>query len=206
MKKIILVVLILFCVSLSVFSAEEYEEWDKWDEELPPADSENWQWALFKKAIVYEYTFVGYEEHAPTIVSIGYFYYGAKPFKEKVFVLFYSPEDSENWKISDSTLAIAAFPPNKKKILVRAYQKDTEGKFKCFEGWTIKYKAKKEKELVPLEGQFSKILGVWFKSILKFEIKELDESDNMSGVIKNILPRIIVKDKTIVHAPWAEFF
>ena len=206
MKKIILVVLILFCVSLSVFSAEEYEEWDKWDEELPPADSENWQWALFKKAIVREYTFIGYEEYSPTIVSIGYFYYGAKPFKEKVFVLFYSPEDSENWKISDSALAIAAFPPQKNKVLVRAYQKDTEGKFKCFEDWTIKYKAKKEKDLVPLESQFSKTLGIWFKSILKYELKGSDKSDDMSGVIKNILPSIIVKDKTIVYAPWAEFF
>ena len=205
MKRIILIILILFFVSLSVFSSEDYEGWDKWDEELPPADSEDWQWALIKQAIVHEYTFVGYKEYAPTIVSIGYFYYGVKPFKEKVFVLFYSPEDSDNWKISDSALAIAAFPLIKNKILVRAYQKDTEGKFKCFEDWTIKYKAKKEKDLVPLESQFSKTLGTWFKSILKFEMKEL-ESDDMSGVIRIILPRIIVKNKTIVYAPWKDSF
>ena len=205
MRRVLLAtILIVFCLSPNVHSRVEYEGWDKWDDELPPADSENWQWGNIHQAVAHNYRFPDYED-ITVLVTSGSFYYGTKPFKGKVSVLFYSSEDVENWKISDSALAIAAFPPQKNKILVRAYQKNTEGKFKCFEDWTIKYKAKKEKDLVPLESQFSKTLGVWFKSILKFEMKEL-ESDDMSGVIKNILPSIIVKDKTIVHAPWAELF
>ena len=202
MKKIILVVLILFCVSLSVFSSEEYEGWDKWDDEFPPADSENWQWALFKKAIVREYTFIGYEEYSPTIVSIGYFYYGAKPFKEKVFVLFYSPEDSENWKISDSALAIAAFPPQKNKVLVRAYQKDTEGKFKCFESWKIKIKQDEQKDIVSLKSKFSKVFREWFfDSIAKVQRKKTD----MNSTISKILPRIELFGEAIQLFPKVGF-
>ena len=134
-------------------------------------------------------------------MTTGSFYYGAKPFKEKVSVLFYSSEDIDNWTISDSIFAIAAFPSKKNEILVRAYQKDTEGKFKCFEDWAIKIKAKEEKDIVSLESKFSKVFGEWFESMLKAEIEEMD----INVVIMMVLPRMVVINKTIEISPRDKF-
>ena len=199
-KKIVLVVLILFCVSLSILSKEEYEGWDKWDEELPPADSEKWHWASVHQAVEHNFHFTGHDD-INVLVTTGSFYYGAKPFKEKVSVLFYSSEDIDNWTISDSIFAIAAFPSKKNEILVRAYQKDTEGKFKCFEDWAIKIKAKEEKDIVSLESKFSKVFGEWFESMLKVEIEEMD----IYVVIMMVLPRMVVINKTIEISPRDKF-
>lgn len=202
MRKMLVVILILFCVSvsLSVLSKEEYEGWDKWDEELPPADSEKWHWGNIHQAVAHNYRFPDYED-ITVLVTSGSFYYGTKPFKGKVSVLFYSSKDVENWKISDSTFAIAAFPPQKNKILVRAYQKDIEGKFKCFEDWTIKFKVKKEKDIVSLESKFSQVFGEWFMSMLEVQLEKAD----INVVISGILPRIVVTDKTIEMFPKNKF-
>ena len=147
-KKIVLVVLILFCVSLSILSKEEYEGWDKWDEELPPADSEKWHWASVHQAVEHNFHFTGHDD-INVLVTTGSFYYGAKPFKEKVSVLFYSSEDIDNWTISDSIFAIAAFPSKKNEILVRAYQKIQKENLNVLKIGQSKLKPKKKKILFP---------------------------------------------------------
>ncbi len=201
MRRILLIiVLIMFCFSLSVLSKVEYEGWDRWDDELPSADSEKWHWAGMHQAVEHNYRFPDYED-ITVLVTTGSFYYGAKPFKGKVSVLFYSSEDVDDWKISDSTFAIAVFPPKKNKILVRAYQKDIEGKFKCFEDWTIKFKVKKEKDIVSLESKFSQDFGEWFMSMLKVQL----EKANINVVISGILPRIVVSNRTIELFPKNKF-
>jgi len=204
MKKIILVVLILFCVSLSVFSSEEYEGWDKWDEELPPANSEKWHWHWVSSHQPQKFNFY-FSEHkgAAAFVTTKTFYYGGtRPFEGQVSVLFYSSEDSENWKISDSALAIAVFPPQKNKVLVRAYQKDTEGKLKCFESWKIKIKQDEQKDIVSLKSKFSKVFREWFfDSIAKVQRKKTD----MNSTISKILPRIELFGEAIQLFPKVGF-
>jgi len=193
MRKVVLVILILFCIGFSVMSKEEYEGWDKWDEELPPVNSEKWQWhwATPGKAKRFNFRFPEHEE-TTIFVTTGTFYYGGtSPFEGQISVLFYSSEDREDWKISDSILAIAVFPPQKNKVSVRAYEKDIEGKFKCFESWKIKFKQDEQQDIVSSKSKFSKAFSEWFMSVAKIyrQKKDLD--------LTVILPRILVSGETI---------
>ena len=207
MKKLFLVVLILLCVSLSVFSAEEYEGWDKWDEELPPANSEkwHWHWGTPSGATKFNYHF-SHEGVAVFLTTATFYYGGTSPFEGQVSVLFYSSEDRgesrEDWKISDSALAIAVFPPIKNKVMVRAYQKDTDGRFKCFESWKIKFKQDEQKDIVSLKRKFSKVLREWFfDSIAKVQRDKTDMNDTISI----ILPRILIMGEAIELFPKMKF-
>jgi len=206
MKKIFLVVLILFFVSLSVFSSEEYEGWDKWDEELPPANSEKWHWHWGSGATKINYNFSEYEGVAVFLTTATFYYGGTSPFEGQVSVLFYSTEDRgesrEDWKISDSALAIAVFPPIKNKVMVRAYQKDADGRFKCFESWKIKFKQYEQKDIVSLKRKFSKVLREWFfDSIAKVQRDKKD----MNTIISKILPRIEIMGEAIQLFPKLTF-
>ena len=146
MKKILIVVLLVFlCVSIidvAVLAKVKFGNWDKWDKELPPADHERWYWAISSNE-PREVFLKGWGKDGSDILLFfsDIYFYGDKKGKTKVSVLFYSSGDvdKKDWDIPNAHFALAGFPPEKHKIIIRLY-KMQDKIFEFLDQWEIAFK------------------------------------------------------------------
>ncbi len=169
MKKLILIVLIMcFVVSISIVALAEikFGNWDRWDQQLPPAENQSWYWATSTNE-PRELLLKGWGNDGSDIILLfsDVYFYGDKKGKTKVSLLFYSigdvDKDKKDWDIPNASLAIAAFPPKKGRIVIRTYKMEKEV-LKFCEEWEIPFK---NHEVVVLEDvQFRKEFEMWLQS------------------------------------------
>lgn len=165
MKRLLLIVL-LSCIIISIGNIEilakvKFGNWDRWDEQLPSAENQSWYWAV-----------PGLNE--PRELRIGadvvgllfsdIYFYGDKKGETKVSVFFYSPGEvnKKDWDIPNGHFALAGFPPEKGKMIIRAYKMEDQV-FRLLEEWEIPFK---NHEVVVLEdAKFRREFEEWLKQI-----------------------------------------
>jgi len=209
-KKILIVVLLVFlCVSIidiAAIAKVKFGNWDKWDEELPPATHEAWSCKVRQRFIL-PYIFnlqnfnILYGEGAICSVSSMSFY---SPTDRKIVcVVFYSP-GSIMKKIKDrlipdviienSVFALAAFPPENKKMIIRAYKKEGQ-EFRFFEEWEIAFENYEEKyKNVASDTKFRQIFKEWVKKQISARI--IISEEYMENIMINfMLPKLVIYDE-----------
>ena len=131
MKKLLLIILIVCMIvgiNSGVLAEVKFGNWDKWDEMLPPTDSKDWKLAISD------------ERHSMPVTwgppGGDIILFETPVFFKEIQLFFYSPGDVniKSWRISGADLALAAFPPKRKKITIRAYKREDQV-FKFFEEW-----------------------------------------------------------------------
>lgn len=194
MKRLILILLILVvCVSIFatdvVLAKVNFGNWNRWDEELPPATNSSWHWAI-KTNEPRVFTLKGRGGAGSDVVLLfsDTFFYKDKKGKTKASVLFYSVDgDKKDWDIPNASLALVAFPPKKKKIIIRAYKMENQG-FKFFEEWQIPFK--NHQVVVPEDAKFRQIFKEWLeKQVASGETIPEDKSINF------MLPELVIWEK-----------
>jgi len=186
MKKLILIVLIVcFVVSIGIVALAKvsFGNWSKWHQELPPADNEAWYWAVKTN----KPSVLNLKDFNITLLFSDTYFFGTKSGKTKASVFFYSSGmDVEKWDIPDASLALAAFPPKKNKMIIRAYKMEENKIFKFFEQWEIPFK--KEGIVVPKDTKFRKEFEEWVKSQISFEIT----ISQLEDLIHFMLPKLVI--------------
>lgn len=198
MKRLLLIILIVgfvFSITTPVLAKVKFGNWDKWDEELPPADNECWYWA-FPPNLPRVWTFTGWGKEGKDLefLSSEIFFYGRKDGKTKTSVIFYSSANVviEDWDIPNARLALIAFPPKKKEMIIRAYKMEDQI-FKFFEEWRIPFK---DGEVVIInDSKFYQEFKMWLKSKMKGDTN--DEVFN-ERFFQYIQPILIIRDKTFI--------
>jgi len=193
MKRLILILLAgILCISVftTVSAKVSFGGWDKWDEELPPAEHKYWYWAISSnKSRVWDLKGFGNEGSDVVLLFSDLHFYGTKSGKTKASVIFYSSDmDLKKWDIPNASLAIAAFPPKKGNIIIRAYKMEDKI-FKFFEQWEIPFK---EHEAVVPEDEDMEFRQI-FKEWLKKEISS--ERTIPEGMIEMMLPELVIWEK-----------
>ena len=195
MKKLILIVLVVsMCISVVgidvVLAKAEFGNWDKWDEELPPAEHKYWYWAIpNNESRVWDLKGFGNEDSDLVLLFSDLYFYGTKSGKTKASVIFYSSDmNVKKWDIPNASLAIAAFPPIKEKMIIRAYKMEDKI-FKFFGQWEIPFK---EHEVVVPEDE-----GMEFRQIFKEWLKKEISSERTipEGMIEMMLPELVIWEK-----------
>ena len=131
----------------------------------------------------------GNEDSDLVLLFSDLYFYGTKSGKTKASVIFYSSDmDVKKWDIPNASLAIAAFPPKKGKIIIRAYKMEDKI-FKFFEQWEIPFK---EYEVVVPEDEDIEFRQI-FKEWLKKEISS--ERTIPEGMIEMMLPELVIWEK-----------
>jgi hypothetical protein len=198
MKKLILIVLIVcFVVSIGIVALAElkFGDWDKWDEELPPAENQSWYWAIPDLNEPRELFLKGWGNDGSDIILLfsDIYFYGDKKGKTKISILFYSlgNMNKKDWDIPNANLALAAFPPKKGKIIIRAYKMNEDKIFQFFEEWTIPFK---DHEIaIPEDVQFRREFKMWVQSqIYSHEWILPEHIEDMMGFI---WPELSVRKK-----------
>lgn len=210
MKKILIVVLLVFlCVNIidvAAIAKVKFGNWDKWDEELPPATHKAWSCKVRKKMIS-PYIFnlqnfnILYGEGAICSVSSMSFY--SRTDRGKTSVVFYSPgnimKKTKDWLIPDviienADFALAAFPPENKKMIIRAYKKEGQ-EFRFFEEWEIAFENYEEKyKNVASDTKFRQIFKEWVKKQISARI--IISEEYMENIMINfMLPKLVIYDE-----------
>jgi len=168
MKKLILIVLVVCLVAsitVLVLAKVKFGNWDCWNEQLPPAENQSWHWAtsmnepreLFLKGW-------GNDESDIILLFSDTYFYGDRKGETRASVLFYSSGDvdKKDWDIPNADLALAAFPPKKGKMIIRAYKMNEDKVFKFCEEWKIPFED--NTAAIPENAKFRKEFEVWFQS------------------------------------------
>lgn len=203
MKKIFVIVLIMLVFSLSVEAKVKFGSWDKWDEELPPADNENWEWFYAGHCPVPVVGKISSEGNNINLLLLSDLYFKGKGGKVEVLVTFYTSgqESIAEWNIARANFALAAFPPKKGKMIIRAYKME-EKVFKFFEEWEISFK--NEEIVVPQDAKFREV----FKSFVVGEVTRIDAKElfakiNEEKLSSHLLPKLLVEETWYaMRAPW----
>jgi len=200
MKKLLMIVLVLFfCVSMTVDAKLKFGDWNRWDEQLPPKNSKSWHW-VWPSEKPAEYTIKGFGVSGENLTILSSdLYYGKKFDMKAVSVCFYSLGDvgvnNLDWYISNAVIALAAFPPKEEKITIRAY-KIENNVFKFFEEWEIEYEVFKRIEpevVIPSQSKFIQEFKKWLGSI-----SCLSPDDISENLLNLILPKILVSDENFI--------
>jgi len=141
MKKLLLIILLLFfCVSMTVDAKLKFGNWDKWDEEFPPPETYLNSMdpsRSFLRQIIFP--------DAKELICVAMNRYMCKDKKctERVSIILFSPKgenpDDTFGGAGDYQFALVAFPPDKnEKMIIRAYKKEKE-KLEFLEEWAIPY-------------------------------------------------------------------
>ena len=191
MKRLLLIILLLFfCVSIVAVAKLKFGSWDKWDEELPPPENESWHVNSSqpeRNQPVMKGTWTNFSDSGNDVVFLfsDFYFYGDKKGKTKASALFYTSwkgdADKEDWVIQDACLVLIAFPPEKKKMMIRAYVKEDQV-FKFFEEWKIVFKD--HKIVVPKEVKFYKFFEGWLEKVCSRKIIPEDMIDFMIPELK----------------------
>jgi len=199
MKRLLIIVLLVcMCLSVvyvdSVLAKVKFGNWDKWDEQLPPAENQSWYWATSMNE-PRELFLKGWGNDGNDIILLfsDIYFYGDKKGKTKTSVLFYSSGNvnKKDWDIPNADLALAAFPPKKGKIIIRAYKMNEDKIFKFFEEWKIPFKD--HKIAIPEEVQFRKEFETWFQS--QIYVHEWILPEHIENMMEFILPELRVWEK-----------
>ena len=210
MKKILIVVLLVFlCVNIidvAAIAKVKFGNWDKWEEELPPATYEAWSCKVRQK-LIRPYIFnlqnfnILYGEGAICSVSSMSFY---SPTDRKIAcVVFYSPgsimKKTKDWLIPDviienADFALAAFSPENKKMIIRAYKKEGQD-FRFFEEWEIVFENYEEKyKNVASDTKFRQTFKEWVKKQIPTRII-ISEEYMENIMINSMLPKLVIYNK-----------
>jgi len=196
MKKLIFILLITISIAITsniVLAEVKFGSWDKWDEELPPAENKDWYWALPGNE-PRTLTLKGFGDSGSDVVLLfsDIYFYGTKKGTKRASVIFYSLGDIvkiKDWDIPNADLALVAFPPKKRKMIIRAYK--MEGKvFKFFEEWEIPFKDRQV--VVPKDAKFRQLFKGWLEKQVLRELEPLPDFEEMTN---NILPELIIWKK-----------
>jgi hypothetical protein len=197
MKRLFIIALVAcFVVSIAmpILAKVKFGNWDKWDEQLPPADNERWYWA-FHPNLARVWTFAGWGKEGKDLelLSSEIFFYGRKDGKTKASVIFYSSANVviEDWDIPNARLALVAFPPKKKEMIIRAYKMENQI-FKFFEEWRIPFKD--GEVVVTKDRKFYQEFKMWLKGKMKEDIND----EVLNERFPYILPILIIRDKTFI--------
>jgi len=160
-KRFLIVLVVILLVGVVLAEAKvKFGNWDKWDEELPPADNESWYWVIPGLNEPRECR-IGVNVVALLFSDI--YFYGDKKGKTKASVVFYSSGmDVKKWDIPDASLALAAFPPKKGRMVIRTYKME-DRVFRFLEEWEIPFK--ENENVVPKDAKFRGIFGEWLRQI-----------------------------------------
>ncbi len=196
MKKLIFIFLITISIAITsniVLAEVKFGSWDKWDEELPPAENKYWYWALPGNE-PRTLTLEGFGDSGSDVVLLfsDIYFYGTKKGTKRASVIFYSLGDIvkiKDWDIPNADLALVAFPPKKRKMIIRAYK--MEGKvFKFFEEWEIPFKDRQV--VVPKDAKFRQLFKGWLEKQVLRELEPLPDFEEMTN---SILPELIIWKK-----------
>lgn len=192
MKKLLIIVLLGFicilAISNSIVSAKA--NWNKWDQELPSADNKAWCWAVKTN----KPSTLNLKDFNVTLLFSDTYFFDMESKKIKASVFFYSSDvgvkkyNISEWDIPDASLALAAFPPKKGRMIIRAYKME-KNKFLFLEKWEIAFKEKET--VVPKDVKFRKEFEEWIKSQIssKITISQLENLNNL------ILPKLVIINK-----------
>jgi len=195
------------------FTEVKFGNWDKWDEMLPPAENESWHVNSSQPAMnqpvqkgTWTNSYFGDSGDDVVFLFSDFYFYGTKNGETKASVLFYAlwegdadkeaselfhsskndrDLDKEDWVIQDASLILIAFPPEKKKMIIRAYVKEDQV-FKFFEEWEIVFK--NHTIVVPKKVKFYKFFEDWLKKVCSRKIIP-------EGMINFMLPELMVYNK-----------
>lgn len=196
MKKLLLIALMVcMCVSIvvvDIVSAKvSFGGWDKWDQELPPADHDDWNWALLKTKEPRTMTLKNSRDDGKDVVLwFSDLYFGPKKGSKRASAIFYTQGNGnkKDWNISKADLALVAFPPREKEMIIRAYQ-NREAGFKFFEEWKIPFE--NNQIVVSEDTNFREVFKEWIeKQVSGIPI------EGIIGLIDFTLPELIVWKKT----------
>jgi hypothetical protein len=169
MKKLLLIILLLaFCFNMSINAKVEFGNWNRWNERLPSWDNKSWKevfstivsYPLLVGSIIWlpvnedwQVLKIGSSsvEKDQDLFLLTRLYFVDRKAKASV-VLFSSAETFRTGKtdlpiknvgIKDcfdlAELALVVFPPEKEKIVVKAYEKSDE-LFLFLEEWVVPFK------------------------------------------------------------------
>lgn len=199
MKKLIFILLIILSIAIisnTALAKASFGGWDKWDEELPPAEHKYWYWALpnNEPRIL---TLVDMEDSGSDIVLFfsDIYFYGTKKGTKRASVIFYSIGDIakiKDWDIPNADLALVAFPPKKKRMIIMAYKMERTGRdkvFKFFEEWEIPFK--NLQVVVPKDAKFRQLFQIWLEKQMPLDRVSM----NPEGLTDDILPELLIWDK-----------
>jgi len=199
MKKLLIIVLLVcMCVSVvyigSVLAKVSFGDWDKWDEELPPAEHKYWYWAISANESrtwnLWNLEGLGDEGTDVILLFSDLYFYGDKKGKKRSSVIFYSQGGNialKDWDIPNADLALVAFPPEKGKIVVRAYKMEKNKVFKFFEEWNIVFK--EHEIVVPEDMQFRQVFKQWLA-------KQMSPEETVpEDMVEMMLPELVIWKK-----------
>lgn len=194
MRKLALIVLLVcFVVSIGVVALAEvkFGNWDKWDEQLPPADHEDWNWALKTKE-PRTMTLKNCGDNGKDVVLwFSDLYFGPKKGSKRASAIFYTQgsENKKDWDISKADLALVAFPHDKKKeTIIRAYRITGEKSF-FLEEWRIPFK--NNQIVVSEDTNFKEIFKEWIEEPIAPGIPITED------LIDFMLPELIIWEKNL---------
>jgi len=133
------------CVSViavdGALAKVKYGNWDKWDEEFPSPET-HWHLIARTPGFLRGITFLDTKE----LICLATSRFICKDKKcsesEKMSLILFSPKNENPEDVLEGTadyqFVLTAFPPDKNKIIIRAYKKD-KGILKFLEEWKIPY-------------------------------------------------------------------
>lgn len=167
MKQLIFIIIIIaICISINadVLAKVKFGNWDRWDEELPSWNNEGWDLEQHCRL-----TFVGFPYIRRTLIwlpvevlavsgteSIDNTFFllthlsFIKDKKSQASIILFSPATAgknvegvncNNSVLNSAKFAIAAFPPDKKEIVMRVYENEN-GLFRLLEEWGVAFQNK----------------------------------------------------------------
>ena len=153
---ILLIVCILVVATDIVLAKVSFGGWDKWDEEFPPYKI----WERYRDdglGFFREATFKDDKQHFCWVFNLL-----PKNKKDSMSIMLFSYErpDPETFK-EDYKFALAAFPPVKGKMMIRAYYKEEGGILRLLEEWEVTYEDNYSIVTTEVEGKFVKAFREW---------------------------------------------
>ena len=181
-----------FVVSIAtpVLAKVKFGNWDQWDEQLPPAENQSWYWAIrANEPRVWNLEGMGNEGSDVVLLFSDLYFYGDKKGKKRASVIFYSLGNisKKDWDIPNASLALAAFPPKKGKMVVRAYQRQKNKVFKFFEEWQIPFK--NHQVVVSEDAKFREVFREWL-------VKQISPERTVpEDLVEMMLPELVIWKK-----------
>ena len=206
---ILLIVCILVVATDIVLAKVSFGGWDKWDKELPPWDNKNWKETAYSALVSFpplggsilwfwtgekwksrklgRSSSVGTENVFFSLTRLSFI----KNKKLQASIVLFSPAPINKGvkgtvvikeAYATAEIAIAAFPPTKGEVVIRAYEKKN-GSLLFLEEWTVAFKNK---------------TVIFNEKTIKFAQKYKDwltsQPQQITGGEVTILPQLIVRD------------
>jgi len=136
---ILLIVCILIVTADIVLAKVSFGGWDKWDEEFPPPKT---YWNLTSSSPGFFRYMIFLDTKEPICIVMNRYICRDKKCAEKMSIILFSPKSEKSEDIlggtGDYQFAIAAFPPDKNKMIIRTYEKDGNI-LKFIQEWQVPY-------------------------------------------------------------------